>query len=191
MSQTYTATAKWFHWLITFLVGLELLIAFMMTRLRWVASPSMLINIHMSFGVVIITIMFLRLLWRITHRAPQLPKETPVWQMVSAYAVHYLLYALLFLIPIAGWVWANALGLQVTLFGLITLPTLLPTGSLYIQLAAHSHVYLVGLLLVLIAIHMLASLYHWYIKKDDVLEGMLPTDTYTTQILKYLNVLRY
>ncbi len=189
-SHRYSSTAKWFHWLIVCLVGLELLIALVMPRVRRVTTPSMLINLHMSFGVLIIVVMLLRLLWRMTHPVPPLPRRTRGWQILAAYLMHYLLYILLFLIPFAGWVWANALGWQVTVFGLFTFPAFVPKGSPFLSLAATTHLYLTVTICILIALHVLASLYHWYVKKDDVLERMLPEDRLTDRILTYFDRLR-
>ena len=48
---------------------------------------------HMSFGITILALMFLRLLWRITH--PVAPASSlPAWQQTISEAVHWLLYAL-------------------------------------------------------------------------------------------------
>ncbi len=190
MSRSYTSTAKWFHWLIVLLVGLELLIAAAMPGVRRNVTPDTLVNLHMSFGVLIIIIMVLRLLWRLTHHPPPLLKGTPALHSLAARLTHYVLYALLFLIPFAGWVWANALGWQVTLFGVVVLPALVQKGSSLLRLASETHAFLAGTIIILIGVHILASLYHWYFKKDDVLERMLPEDKYTKQILKRFDILR-
>lgn len=189
MSRSYTSTAKWFHWLIVFLVGLELLIAAIMPGVHRNTTPGTLVNLHFSFGITIIAVMVLRLLWRLTHRTPALPKGTSWLEAVAAHAMHFLLYLLLFLIPFAGWAWANALGWQVTLFGL-PMPALVPKGWSYLWLAADSHVYLAGGIIVLIGLHIIASLYHWYIQKDHVLEHMLPENKFTTRVLAYFNRFR-
>jgi cytochrome b561 len=190
MPHTYTSNAKWFHWLIVDLVGLELLTAALMPDIQKGTTPNMLINLHMSFGVVIIIAMILRFMWRLTHRVPPLASDTSKLQATAANAMHVALYILLLLIPIAGWMWASSLGWHVTLFGLIGLPTIASASESTARLAGIAHALLAGAISVLILLHTLAALYHWYIKKDDVIERILPTHIYTTRLLGYFNGLR-
>jgi cytochrome b561 len=190
MVRAYTSTAKWFHWLIVLLVGLELLIGVVTPNIRRNTTPDTLVNLHFSFGLLIIAVMILRVLWRLTHKTPPLPRGTPWWQSATAHAMHVALYVLLFLIPFAGWLWANGVGWQVVAFWILPMPTLVSKGWAYTWLASDAHVYLAVLICFLIALHILASLWHWYAKKDDVLERMLPKDTYTTRALTYFDALR-
>lgn len=104
--------------------------------------------------------------------------------------MHFSLYILLFIIPLAGWAWANGLGLQVVAFWIIPIPSIVPAGWHYTWLAADAHVYLAVLLCCLIALHILASLWHWYAKKDNVLERMLPEDKLTKRGLTYFDQFR-
>lgn len=190
MPRTYTSTAKWFHWLIVLLVGLELLIGVTMPGVRRNTTPGTLVNLHFSFGLTIIAVMVLRVLWRLTHPVPSLPRETTRREAMAAHLMHVSLYVLLFLIPFAGWLWANGVGWQVTAFWVLPMPTLVPKGWAYTWLASDAHVYLAVLICGLIALHILASLWHWYFKKDDVLERMLPEDEGTKRALEYFDRLR-
>jgi len=190
MPRTYTSTAKWFHWLIVFLVGLEILVGVLMPGIHRHTTPGTLINLHFSFGLTIVAVMILRLLWRLTHRVPPLPRGTPWWEAMAAHLMHFSLYVLLFIIPFAGWAWANGIGWQVVAFWIIPMPNIVPQGWQYTRLAADAHVYLVVLICVLIGLHILASLWHWYAKKDGVLERMLPEDRCTKCALKYFDPIR-
>ena len=190
MARTYTSTAKWFHWLIVLLFGLELLIGVIMPRVHRNTTPGTLVNLHFSFGLTIIMVMVLRVLWRLTHPIPSLPRGTTWWEAAAAHLMHLSLYVLLFIIPFAGWVWANALGWQVRAFWIIPMPNLVPKGWAYTWLAADAHVYLAVLICVLIALHILASLWHWYAKRDRVLERMLPESKLTDRALRYFDRFR-
>ncbi len=190
MPRAYTAPAKWFHWLIVFLVGLEILIGGIMPGIHRNTEPGTLVNFHFSFGLVIIAIMFARIAWRITHPAPPLPSGTSWWQTAVTHLMHLTLYALLFVIPFAGWLWANAVGWQVRAFWIIPMPTLVPKGWAYTWLAADAHVYLVGLISLLIAVHVVAALWHWFVHKDGVLERMLPEHPIMARTLNYFERFR-
>lgn len=189
MSARYTSTAKWFHWLIVLLVGLELLLGVLLPSIRHNPTPDTLISLHLSFGITIIVVMVLRLLWRVTHRPPALPPGA-WWEHLAAHGMHWLLYILLFIIPFCGWAWANAVGWSVVVFWLIPLPALVPMGWAYTWLVADLHVYLAATISVLIGLHILASLYHWYVPKDDVFERMLPDDALTRRALGSVDWIR-
>jgi cytochrome b561 len=97
------------------------------------------------------------------------------WQVRSARAVHWLFYALLIVLPIVGWINASWRGYSVTPFGLFELPKLVAThadgwgwtGDVHAALSNY-------LLLALVGLHVLAALYHQFIRRDAVLQRMLP-----------------
>jgi cytochrome b561 len=94
--------------------------------------------------------------------------------MASARVVHWLLYTLLFIIPVLGWLNASWRGMPIVMFGL-ELPELLAkrapgwgwTGDVHALLAN-------WVLLVLVGLHVLAALYHYLIRRDRVLQRMMP-----------------
>jgi cytochrome b561 len=98
----------------------------------------------------------------------------PPWQTTTARVVHWLLYVLLFVVPILGWLNASWRGMSIVMFGL-ELPALLPqrapgwrwTGDVHSLLAEYGMLTLVGL-------HVAAGLYHYFIRRDRVLQRMLP-----------------
>jgi cytochrome b561 len=138
-------------------------------------KPDTLINLHLSFGIVILAIAALRLGWRLTHAEPPPEDGLPPWQVQSARIVHWLLYLLLFVVPILGWMNASFRGFPVTLFGLIELPKLMATrtpgfawtGDVHGLLATYA-------LLALVGLHAAAALYHGLVRRDRVLQRMLP-----------------
>lgn len=188
---SYSGTAKFFHWSIAFLVAAEVIIALIMPEIRRQGTPpNSLLNLHMSFGATIILVMVARLLWRFVSPPPPLPDDTSKLEAVAAYGTHYLLYALLFITPIAGWMWANYLGWQPTLFGILSLPTIVNVGSQSGRYASDIHGFLAWSTVTLVGIHTLAALYHWYAKKDDVLQRMLPAHPFTAKVLGYFENIR-
>ncbi len=50
----------------------------------------------------------LRILWRATHAAPPLPRSMPAWQRGAAHVMHLLLYVLMVLIPLSGYLFSSA-----------------------------------------------------------------------------------
>lgn len=113
----YHPYSKLFHWLVVALLMLQFAVAWIMPNIRGNKGPELLVSIHMSFGLVILLIMALRLLWRTTHTVPPLPEGMKWWQRVASHMTHQLLYLLFIILPFTGWLWASAKGWQITLLG--------------------------------------------------------------------------
>ena len=170
----YTGTAKALHWTIVALLIVQFIAAWTMPDIKRDTKPDTLINLHISVGVLILFVAVLRLTWRAGHPEPPPEDGLPPWQVQSARAVHWLLYALLFVLPVLGWLNASWRGFPVIMFGL-ELPKLLATrapgggwtGDVHALLATYG-------LLTLVGLHVAAALYHYFIRRDGVLQRMLP-----------------
>ena len=172
-SSGYTGTAKALHWLIVLLLIAQFIFAWTMPHIGRNTPVTTLISLHFTFGIIILAVAIVRLGWRLTHREPPPEDGLPPWQNLTAHIVHYLLYALLFVVPILGWINASWRGMPVEMFGL-ELPKLLPTrapgwnwtGDVHGLLANYAMLAMVGL-------HVAAALYHHFVRRDGVLKRML------------------
>jgi cytochrome b561 len=89
--------------------------------------------------------------------------------------MHWLLYALLFVLPILGWINAFWRGFPATVFGLFELPKLVATRAPGLRWTGDVHGLLANyLMLTLVGLHVAAGLYHYFIRRDGVLQRMLP-----------------
>ncbi len=145
-----------------------------MPDIRGNQTPGFLLSIHMSFGLTILALMFVRLIWRLTHPAPPESASMPQWQKQLAVLTHYGLYTLLIFVPLFGWAWASSRGWPIEAFGVYTMPPILAVGSSLGRLAGMLHSGFATILLLLIGLHVAAALYHRYMLKDDVLDRMMP-----------------
>jgi cytochrome b561 len=171
----YTGTAKSLHWLIVALLIVQFVLAWVMPEIHRDTKPETLINLHLSFGVLILLVAVVRLAWRATHAEPPPEDGLPPSQMQSARVVHWLLYALLFVLPILGWVNASWRGFPVSVFGLFELPKLVATRAPGFGWTGDVHQLLAYfVLLTLAGLHVTAGLYHYFIRRDHVLQRMLP-----------------
>jgi cytochrome b561 len=175
-SPSYAGTAKALHWTIVALLIVQFVLAWTMPEIRRDTKPDTLINLHLSFGVLILGLAVIRLGWRATHAEPPPEDAVPLWQVQSARIVHWLLYALLFVVPILGWINASWRGFAVSLFGLIELPKLMATRAAGFRWTGDVHGVLANyLMLVLVSLHVAAALYHYFVRRDRVLQRMLPS----------------
>ncbi len=170
----YTSTAKFLHWLIVVLLAAQYIVAWTMPHIGRNTPVTTLISLHFSFGIIILAVAIVRLVWWATHADPAPLDGVPPWQVQSARALHWLLYIFLFVIPGLGWINASWRGMPIILFG-AELPKLIDarapgwgwTGDVHGILAYY-------VMLALIGLHIAAGLYHYFIRKDGVLQRMLP-----------------
>lgn len=176
MSKTtgYTGTAKVLHWTILALLIVQFAVAWTMPDIKRDTKPETLINLHLSVGVLILFVAVVRLAWRAAHGEPAPEDGVPPWQVQSARAVHWLLYLLLFVLPVLGWINASWRGFPVVMFGL-ELPKLVATRAPAWRWTGDVHSILAEyVLLTLVGLHVAAGLYHYFIRRDRVLQRMLP-----------------
>lgn len=106
VSERYSTLAIVLHWAIATLIAANLLLAW---SFGFVPAEGLrpLIDIHKSIGITVLGLGILRVLWRATHRPPPLPAG-PTWERIAVHAVHWILYGLVFLLPISGWMHDSA-----------------------------------------------------------------------------------
>ena len=171
----YTPLARLLHWLVVALLIVQYVVAWTMPHIGRNTVPETLINLHFSLGALVLAVVVVRLGWRWTHGEPAPLDGIPPWQVASARVLHWLLYLLLFAIPILGWINASWRGFDVSVFGLFTLPRLVATRAAGFGWTGDVHALLsYYVLLPLIGLHVLAALYHSLVRRDGVLARMLP-----------------
>ena len=168
----YTPVAKGLHWLMAALIlGLAAL-GIVMHEMPLSPLKLELYAWHKWFGVTVFLLVWLRLAWRLTHRPPALPATLSAPLQRLAHAGHSLLYVLMIVIPLSGWLMSSAKGVQTVWFGLVPLPDLLGRDRELGDLLQQAHKLLNLLLLLTLAGHVLAALWHHFVLKDDTLRRM-------------------
>ena len=134
---------------------------------------DLLYNVHKTNGLVIFTLAVIRLAWRWSHPVPALPADLPDWQRIAARTSHTLLYLLLFLMPISGFLYTALGGFPVPLFGLYDLARLVPENKPAGEFFKLVHLTLQYVLYAVAALHVAGALQHHFVRRDGVLRRML------------------
>jgi cytochrome b561 len=137
----------------------------------WVAEMDVRLA---NTGITILGLAVLRLLWRWMNPTPELPATLRPYERFLARAVHFGLYAFIFLQPITGWIMSNAENYPVSYFGWFTLPDLVAPDKEFGEIMEEVHKAIFKGMLVLAVLHVAAALKHHFWLKDDVLKRMLP-----------------
>lgn len=99
----YSAVAIFLHWTIAALILFNLV-----TGLFHEDFPRAVMAIHISSGITILALSVVRVIWRLTHRAPPFVAGLQPWERGAAHVVHFCLYAAMLLVPLSGWAMLSA-----------------------------------------------------------------------------------
>lgn len=130
--------------------------------------------LHKSLGLTLLALVTLRLAWRLIAGTPSPEPGTPTWQERIASITHWALYALLFAIPLSGWLFNSASGYPLQWFKRFNLPAIAGRSEELAATAIQLHEAGFWLLLLLVLAHAGAAFYHHLFQGDDTLRRMLP-----------------
>ena len=170
----YTTTAIVLHWLAVVLIVCAFPLGLYMADLP--ASPERLklFNYHKWIGITVLLLSIVRIVWALSHRAPALPLSMSAMQQRIAHGLQYVLYALLFAIPLTGWLMSSAKGYQVVYLGMLPLPDLVGKDKELGEVLEEIHETLNWTLLFLFLLHSAAALKHHFLEHNGVLTSMAP-----------------
>jgi cytochrome b561 len=170
----YPGTSKLLHWLVAACVLTTAPVAIAMGRVPQGPTQDFLYNIHKSLGVLILILMVLRLINRIVVGAPMPDPLIEPWQKAVSSAVHGSIYVLLVALPVVGFIANNFYGAPTPFFGLFSVPPLFAKNEALAEQLFAGHRLAGFLLIILVAMHIGAALFHHFIRGDNVLRRMLP-----------------
>ncbi len=172
MVSKYSKTAIILHWTIAFLIIAN--IAFAMIPAPKPVRES-LMSLHLPFGILVLLLVVIRILWRLGHRPPAKPDGLSGWEFALSRIVHFLFYALMILVPLSGWVWMSAENYPVSMFGLFDLPMLPVDHSKEFKHIMNERHEVLGLVtLGLVALHIIGALKHQYLDRMPFVQRMWP-----------------
>ena len=168
----YTRVAVWLHWIIAALILAQLVGGIVMHKLpNSVSFKFEAYQMHKSFGLTVLALSLVRLAWRLTHRPPAVLPTHERWERVLARITHVAFYALMILVPLAGWAMISNSALPSPLFlSPVDIPKLPIGGS--VDLWAEVHEVLAFAMIGLLALHVVGALKHHYKDRDGTLARM-------------------
>jgi cytochrome b561 len=176
--EIYRRTARVLHWLTVALVAVQLPVGLYMTYRGNTLNvfdklTGALYNGHKLVGVTILLVVLWRLAYRLTRGAPADEPTIAPWQRLVSRLNHWGMYVLLICVPVAGYV-GISLFPALDIFGLFSLPGVVAPDKEAAKTAFFVHGLLARLLVLLILVHVAAALFHYFVRKDNVLGRMIP-----------------
>ena len=179
-SQYYTRTAQMLHWLMAIIFIAAWLIGFYSGNfLSYDVDGSFkgqVITLHKNIATTIIFLVLIRLFWRYTHPAPQLPDSMSPMMKVLAHLGHLALYLMLLALPITGCLFSWSAGHPAPVLYLFEIPRLVQDNPDILEIVKPVHIYLSWFAGFLVIGHIAAALKHHFIDKDNILRSMTRQD---------------
>ena len=169
----YGGAAIALHWLTAVLIVANIALGLSMVPLAITPRKLQWYAWHKWIGITVFLLTCARLGWRWVRPAPP-PVAMPEWQRRAAEVTQVLMYALLLVIPVSGWLYSSATGVQVVYLGLVPLPDLVPSNKALASVLKATHVTLNFTLFALVCVHSAAALKHHFVDRDPALTRMLP-----------------
>jgi len=169
---TFGTVARAFHWAMAVLILVSL--AFIEFR-GWFPRGNYFRGAfrdwHAQIGIVVFALVWFRLFWRFANVEPAIAPPIPMWQRWAAHVVEYTFYFLMVLLPILGVLSMQAEGRPPALLGW-QLPILVGVDKDWSHKIEDIHEWLGTAMLWLIGLHVLAAVYHRFVRRDNTFDRM-------------------
>ena len=173
LTARYGGVAMALHWLTALFVAANLALGVSMVPLPLSPKKLSWYLWHKWIGITVFLLTAARVAWRAGHRPPP-PVAMPAWQRRASTVSHRLMYVLLAVIPVSGWLYSSSTGVEVVYLGLVPLPNLVPKDRTLATVLKWVHFGLNSTLFATVSVHIAAALKHHFVERDTTLSRMLP-----------------
>jgi cytochrome b561 len=174
-ADAYAPSLRWLHWIMAAIIfaaiALGVTADFMTPH---TASRTALLAVHKSLGLTALALVCVRLLLRLALGAPPLADAVSALVKAAASLGHFALYALMFALPISGYLHSSAAQSGFSWFGLFAVPLLVGHDPGLDHSAGFVHYALAWTIGAVLAAHLAAVVWHRVVKRDQILARMWP-----------------
>lgn len=168
------SVARWLHWILALAIIGMIGFGWWMNHIPARPDRFFYRSIHADIGYVILLLAIIRLVWRAINPTPAMPAETSRWQKIAAHISHGALYLAVILVAMLGWAHSGARTPNYSdFFGLFHLPQFTSPDRAAAGAYEDRHILFAYVLLALIAVHVIAALWHHFIRRDRVVARMV------------------
>jgi cytochrome b561 len=169
---SFGSAARAFHWGMALLV----IVALALIELTELAPKGSALrrgmrDWHSQAGLVVLALVWFRLAWRLSNPLPAIVPPPSAWQRRAAHAVEWTFYGLMVVLPLIGIVMMQADGKTVSLLG-FAFPSFVPADKAFAHTLEDVHEWLGNAMMVLIGLHVAATLWHALVLRDNTLSRM-------------------
>lgn len=173
----YGFLSKFLHWVMAAMIVALIAVGYYMTGLdKEDPGRINIYNMHKAVGALTLMLLILRIVWLRLSPAPELPGVFSDKEKRVTKGMQSLLYLLMVLVPVSGYVMSTAAGYPVSFFGLFDMPVLLEKNKPLADFAHEAHGLMAYATLAFVALHMAGAVKHRLLSRGsdaDVLQRML------------------
>jgi cytochrome b561 len=184
-TERYDSGARFLHWLVVLLLLAQIPAGILMIVPAVMGDFPVLPGVeqstidkfyilHKGLGAVLLVVILVRVLWRLTHKAPPFPDTMPPLEQRIARQTHAFMYVLMVVAGVTGYVHVIGLGFPIELLDWVGVPPLIPRMERLAVISSFVHRFTVIILIGVIGVHVAEVLRHHLIVKDGVLGRMWP-----------------
>ncbi len=168
---SYGLTSKLFHWVLALLIIGLIAFGLYLDNAKIGIAELYLYGWHKALGLLAFSLIIPRVIWhfRTINPAPLGPDN---WQAKLATQAHRILYFLMVLMPLSGWIASSASGFPMDFFGLFPIPAIAPVSERIEDLFFSIHGIAGTFLAVVVLLHIGGALQRHLIKRDGTLRRM-------------------
>jgi superoxide oxidase len=137
------------------------------------APRKLLMMTHFSLGLSVLALVLIRVSIRARETVPEILPDPSALVHLASKAAHLGLYAVMFVMPVLGYLMMNAKGRAVPFFG-IPLPILIGEDKPFGDSLAEVHETIGWVFIGLVIVHAVAAVLHHHYYKDNTLVRMMP-----------------
>lgn len=169
----YSRTARVLHWSMALLILSTIPVGFLMVQEGLARSlQNALFIYHKNVGVLLLVLIAVRIAYRFAVPPPRLPDQMPAWQAKAAGLSHIALYALMLIMPVAGYIRVKAGGFPIETLDALGIGSPVPRSDEIAEIAKTVHYYGALALTAVVALHILAAAHHGLIRRDGIFSRM-------------------
>lgn len=170
---TFSLLTRALHWLMAVGILATFALGTYIARMEVGLSNLWLFGLHKTLGISLLALAAVRIFWHGLRPPPGPLPGPPEWQMALARATHRALYVLMVAVPLSGWAYASATGLDVLIFNRFVLPPIAPASEAWEARLLLLHETLTWTLLALVALHVAGALKRGLISRDGTINRMI------------------
>jgi cytochrome b561 len=177
----YGTFSKVMHWMMATIIIILIAVGIYMTDLPRDTDEQkqfvfQIYGMHKTFGVIALLLIAVRLVWLKVSPNPPLPAVFEGKERMLIEGLKKLLYLMMVLMPLSGYLMSNAGGHPIKFFGLFELPALIGENKAFGGIVHEMHEIGGWIMLFVILLHVAGAVKHWLKEKGserDILQRML------------------
>lgn len=170
---TYGWVSIFLHWIAALLVIVLFALGLYIEGLDYYDANYRVIPLwHKSLGFIFFILVIFRLLWRLINPVPIMENTTSKFEHIAAMGGQYIFYILMLIIPLSGYAIATAEGDAFWVFDWFVIPSIIQFDNSS-DIVSNIHEKLAWLLMMLVFVHVTATMRHHFINKDNTLLKIL------------------